>query len=242
MKRNMNVKLSVVGAALALAWASPGEARVSKIVIDRTETPLCVQRNQAGVCTATDPLYEGVTGRAFGELDPHDHQNSEITDLKKAKRNSRGKVEYVATFFIVKPIDMASTSGLMWHDVPNRGGRITISADLRAQGDIGLSSAWQGDNAGNGPGQATVVPPDAWSATPVTPTNNEWVATPVIQGVTGKILGRIINRSGLDAQPLNVMGNPIPYFPVGTFNPANKGFPSNAGASLTTILHETIDA
>jgi hypothetical protein len=51
--------------------------------------------------------------------------------------------------------------------------------------------------------------------------------------VTGQIFGRIINRSGLGAQALNVMGNPIPYFPV---DPA-----SNAGATLTTHLHETIN-
>ena len=36
----------------------------------------------------------------------------------------------------------------------------------------------------------------------------------MLTGVTGQILGRIINRSGPDAQPLNVMGNPIPYFPA----------------------------
>ena len=34
------------------------------------------------------------------------------------------------------------------------------------------------------------------------------------RGVTGQIFGRIINRSGLDVAPLNVMGNPIPYFPA----------------------------
>jgi len=48
-----------------------------------------------------------------------------------------GKVEYIASFFIVKPVDMAQASGIMWHDVPNRGGRITITADLRAQKDVG---------------------------------------------------------------------------------------------------------
>ena len=36
----------------------------------------------------------------------------------------------------------------MWHDVPNRGGRITIGPLERATGDIGLSSGWQGDNSG----------------------------------------------------------------------------------------------
>jgi hypothetical protein len=147
MKRKA-LGVAALAAATSLAWTIPGEAGVSKVVIDRTENPLCVQRNTAGACTATDPLYEGLYGRAFGELDPLSRFNDEITDLRDAQRNVRGKAEYVSSFFIVKPIDMSKSSGLMWHDVPNRGGRITISSDLRAQGDVGLSSAWQGDNAG----------------------------------------------------------------------------------------------
>src|SRR5207247_8179841 len=102
----------------------------------------------------------------------------------------KGKAQYIASFFVVKPIDMSTSSGLLWHDVPNRGGRITISSDLRAQRDVGVSSGWQGDNAG-----ATVVPSNASSPTPVTPSSNEWVKTPVLSDVTGQVLGRIINRS-----------------------------------------------
>ena len=218
-----------IAAALAVAWTCGAEARVTKIVVDQRVSP--------AFCTGTPPVcpsfgaagqYETITGRAFGELDPHDSQNEEITDLQKAQRNPDGKVEYVATFHIVKPIDMTKSSGLMWHDVPNRGGRITISSDLRTQGDVGLSSAWQGDNAG-----ATAVPATAWSATPVPPTNNEWVATPVITGTTGRIVGRIVNRNGLNAAPLNVMGNPIPYFPLNSND--------NSGAVLTIHTKETID-
>ena len=37
----------------------------------------------------------------------------------------------------------------MWHDVPNRGGRITLAAASAAGGDIGLTSGWQGDNSGD---------------------------------------------------------------------------------------------
>ena len=209
-----------LAAAVALAWAPPSDARVTRIVVDLTQ-PLAGQ-------TAGETPYETLTGRAFGELDPGDRHNDEITDLALAQRNANGKAEYVATFFVVKPVDMSRSSGLMWHDVPNRGGRITISSDLRMQGDIGLSSGWQGDNAGG-----TAVPANASSATPVTPSSNEWVKTPVITGTTGQILGRIINRSGLGAQPLNVMGNPIPYFPA---NPAD-----NSGATLTVHLKETIN-
>jgi len=234
MKPKLSRVSTVVGIVAALAWAAPADARVTKIIIDSKVSP--------AFCTGTPPVcpnfgeagqYETLTGRAFGELDPHDSQNEEITDLKKAKRNKKGKVEYIATFHIVKPIEMKNSSGLMWHDVPNRGGRINISTDLRTQGDIGLSSAWQGDNAGNAPGTATIVPANAWSETPVTPTNNEWVAVPVITGVTGKIFGRIINRSGLNAAPLNVMGNPIPYFPFSTTD--------NTGAVLTIRTNETIN-
>src|SRR5215510_8427793 len=208
-----------VAAAVALAWAPPSDARVTRIVIDRTQA-----------LTGQTVPYETVTGRAFGELDPHDFQNSEITDLKKAKRNANGKVEYISSFFIVKPVDMSQSSGLLWHDVPNRGGRVTISTDLRSSGDVGLSSAWQGDNAG---ASATAVPANADSPTPVAPTDNEWVKTPVVTGVTGDIIGRIINRSGLNAAPLNVMGNPIPYFPADVN--------SNAGDTLTVHTKETID-
>jgi len=227
-------------AAAALAWAPHGDARVTRIVIDSKVSP--------AFCTGTPPVcptfgdigqYETLTGRAFGELDPHDPQNGEITDLKRAKRNAKGKVEYVATFHIVKPIDMARASGLMWHDVPNRGGRINITTDLRTQGDVGLSSAWQGDNAG-----ATTVPPaaDVWSPTPLaTIRANEWVAVPVITGVTGKIFGRIINRpngttlpnSNPRNQPLNVMGNPIPYFPADSAD--------NSDAVMTIRIQETIN-
>ena len=196
--------------------AAPALARVTRIVIDAGPTPL-----------AADATYQTITGRAFGELDPNDPKNTLITDIALAPRNANGKVEYITSFFIVKPIDMSQSSGVLWHDVPNRGGRITITADLRAFKDIGLSSGWQGDNAG-----ATAVPVNAASLTAVAPSNNEWVKTPVLSGVTGRMLGRIVNRSGTN-QPLNVMGNPIPYFPANSAD--------NTGAVLKTILKETVD-
>src|SRR5437016_2700394 len=202
-------------AAAFAVWGPSADARVTKIVIDRAATPL-----------AGDATYETITGRAFGELDPMDSHNSIITDITLAPRNANGMVEYIATFFIVKPVDMSKSSGLLWHDVPNRAGRITISSDLRAQFDVGVSSGWQGDNAG-----ATVLPANASSPTPVTPSSNEWVKTPVLTGTTGMIMGRIVNRTGPGAQPLNVMGNPIPYFPA----------TDQSNATLTTHTKETVN-
>jgi hypothetical protein len=210
-----------IAAATALAWAPPGEARVTRIVIDTT-VPI------------SGTTYEELTGRAWGELDPRDPKNALITDIKLAPRNARGKVEYIASFRIRKPVDMSQSSGLMWHDVPNRGGNVNLTADLLAARDLQLLSGWQGDNAG-----ATRLPPNvdclppyvAPCAAPVF--TNHYVKTPVLTGTTGKILARIINRTGPNAAPLNVMGNPIPYFPA--------DLASNVGDTMTIVTHETID-
>jgi alpha/beta hydrolase family protein len=207
-------------AVALLACASPTDARVTRIVIDET------------VDVVGQP-YEQLTGRAFGELDPRDPQNALITDIELAPRNASGKVEYIASFRIRKPKDLSLASGLLWHDVPNRGGNVNLTPDLFAAGDMQLLSGWQGDNAG-----ATAVPANAHCIPPyVAPCDapaftNHYVKTPVLTGVTGQIFGRIINRSGLGAQPLNVMGNPIPYFPADST--------ANTGAVLKTITHETI--
>src|SRR5262245_16291218 len=210
---------ATAGVAL-LALARQADARVTRIVIDST-TPIAGQP------------YEQLTGRAFGELDPRDSQNRLITDIKLAPRNKNGKVEYIASFRIRKPTDLSTTSGLIWHDVPNRGGDVGLTADLFAAKDMQLLSGWQGDNAGATavPANATCVPPYvAPCAAPAF--NNHYVVTPVLEGVTGKILARIINRNG-PAAPLNVMGNPVPYFPANTAN--------NARDTLTIVTNETIN-
>jgi hypothetical protein len=216
---NRTLQLLSCAAAVALAWAPPVHARVTRIVIDSV-TPIAGQP------------YEQLTGRAFGELNPYSRLNSEITDLRNAPRNSHGRVEYIASFRIRKPVDLGTSSGLMWHDVPNRGGDVAFPADSFAAGDMQLLSGWQGDNAGGTRLPANVdCLPGAGCTAPAF--SNHYVKTPVLAGTTGRILGRIINRSGLNGAPLNVMGNPIPYFPA---DPNN-----NAGDTLTTHLSETIN-
>ncbi|MCA1826531.1 MAG: hypothetical protein LC689_06275, partial [Myxococcales bacterium] len=208
-----------IAAAILAAWAPGSQARVVKIVVDRI-TPL----------TGQNIPYETVIGRAWGELDPKDSHNALITDIALAPTNTNGMVEYIASFVVVKPVDLSLSSHLLWHDVPNRGGRIIISTDLRNSHDIGLSSGWQGDNAGG-----TTVPANADQATPITTattTDNEWVKAPVLAGVTGRLTGRIVNRNGLNAAPLNVMGNPIPYFPANVND--------NSGDVLKVHLKETV--
>src|SRR2546430_9940660 len=96
---------AAVAAAVA-AWTSNSDARVTKVVVDKIESPLCLTRNSDRVCTSSDPNYETITGRAFGALDPLDEHNALITDISAAPRVD-GKAQYIASFFVVKPIDMS---------------------------------------------------------------------------------------------------------------------------------------
>ena len=67
---------------------------------------------------------------------------------------------------------MSKSSHLLWHDVPNRGRRITIVEAERRSGDIGLSSGWQGDSSGN------TVPGE----------NNDYVIVPVARNLDGSLV------------------------------------------------------
>src|SRR5579871_6321720 len=138
-----NTLLTTSALCAAALAVSDAQARVTRITIDNRTSPAfnAVSFGPAG-------QYETLTGRAYGELDPKDPHNAIITDIQLAPKNARGMVEYMATFQIVKPVDMTKASHLMWHDVPNRGGRLTIVAAERNLGDVGLSSGWEGDNSG----------------------------------------------------------------------------------------------
>ncbi len=195
-----------VSSALALvlcsALCAPAQARVTRIVIDET-IPMATPAGSSPPPIA----YEQVAGRAFGELDPKLPGNAIIQDIELAK-DADGKVRYVASFVIYKPVDMRQASGLMWHDVPNRGRVFPVAPQELALGDIELASAWQGDNAGQ-----TAIK-DKASAN-----GFQWLKLPVARGangaaVTGEVMGRIVNRSGPASQALIVQTNPVPYKPV----------------------------
>jgi Alpha/beta hydrolase domain len=191
-------KLSLVG-LLATLLITTAQARVVRIVIDETK-PL-PEAESGGVPS------EQIAGRAFGELDATLPANAIINDILLA-RDPDGKVRYIATFVITRPRDASKASGMMWHEVPNRGVRRPNVPAERANGDIDLTSAWQGDNAGN-----TAVRSAAGVELP------HWLKLPIARNpdgsaVSGEVFGRIVNRSGAGSQPLIVQSNPVPYKPA----------------------------
>lgn len=198
----------------SLLMCTSAQARVTKIVIDETLAMAPATNSPPAPATGAQTFvngskipYEIIAGRAFGELDPTLPQNALIQDIELAK-DADGKVRYVASFVLYKPIDSKQASGMLWHDVPNRGRVFPFAPQEQAFGDILLASAWQGDNSG-----ATTVRPTA------SVKGLQFLQVPVArlakgEAVTGEVFGRIVNRSGMNSQPLLVQTNPVPYKPA----------------------------
>jgi hypothetical protein len=67
--------------------------------------------------------YEFITGIATGEVSPANPQNSVITDIQLAPRNTRGNVVYQHNFYILQPLDFSKGNRKMMYEPPNRGGK-----------------------------------------------------------------------------------------------------------------------
>ncbi len=229
----------VAGLLIGVAYPMVSDARVTRIVIDEKVSPAfckgdaCPAYGDAGA-------YEQIAGRAYGELDPRDPLNALIQDIDLV-RAADGKVRYVATFVITKPVDDTRASGMLWHEVPNRGRPVLLSVQERRFGDIGLATAWQGDNAGMSAMLGTTVR-DTMAVGA-----NHWLQLPFVKQpdgspVTGAVFARIVNRSGTAAQPLIVQTNPVPYMPA-TLDTRKAKLVSRAHESMDgTVKGETVIA
>src|SRR5258706_2143352 len=153
-----------------------------------------------------------------------------IQDIELGK-DADGKVRYVASWVLTLPVDASKISGLMWQDVPNRGSPLTIVVAERNFGDVGLASAWQGDNSAINAANGTAGRPTELVG------GRHFVQVPVARNpdgsaVTGQVFGRIVNRSGLGAQALIVQTNPVPYMPASL---------DTTKATLVSRDHETME-
>jgi hypothetical protein len=197
-------------------FAAPAQAKVKRIVIDKakSESPA-----YGGKTFGSVGAYEKLVGHAYGELDPKDPHNSIITDIQLAPRNAHGMVEYVATFTLFKPVDMAKASNVLLYDVVNRGRKLEqVGSD---RGYSYLFSGWQGDIP-EGSGPAGREP--------------ETIQVPVAHNpdgstITGPVLARFVNIEGNTA-PLIVYSRPVPYLPATL---------DTSAAKLISFTSENID-
>ncbi|MDP3718768.1 MAG: alpha/beta hydrolase domain-containing protein [Acidobacteriota bacterium] len=200
---------SVCLAACVLLFGSAAHADVVTLVVEKREA----------FSSAGRP-YEKLTGRFYGELDARHPLNAVITDIEYAPRNARGRVEYSATFTILKPVDMTGATGILFYQVPNRG-RSGIEgggyfADFRSQGHVLVASGWQADIAA-GAGIETMVTPVA--------------RNPDGSSITGPVMSRIADApAGSNTQAI-IRGRV-----TGTATPASL---DPAKATLTRRASET---
>ena len=143
MRPFARVAAAVAFLVAAIGGTSPSHAYVQQIIIDGTSTanynPIPLGSSTPGTALS----YTIYTGRIIGSLSPTNPLNSVITDLNLAPQ-SGGSVTYTAVFSILTPTNPAQRSGLLIHEVPNRGGN-AVNTNALIQGATYVQSGWQGD-------------------------------------------------------------------------------------------------
>lgn len=71
--------------------------------------------------------YEKIVGKLHLEVDPDDPANQRVADLKLARRNADGNVEFWTDFFLLKPADPTRGNRRLFYDVNNRGNKLAMS-------------------------------------------------------------------------------------------------------------------
>ncbi|MDB5873758.1 MAG: hypothetical protein JWQ07_3200 [Ramlibacter sp.] len=184
MKFHQRIALPCLAIALAAA-ATAAQARVARITIDKVDA------------LSDGSGYEVLRGRAFGTLDPAAAGNALITDIEFAPRNAQGQVEYVTTFSLHKPVDMAKASGVLWYELVNRAGPLRTFDSMASSGHVTLMNGWQGD-----------IAPTAANYTVQVPVARNADGSPI----TGMVLARLADvPAGSASRPLAMLANAIPY-------------------------------
>jgi hypothetical protein len=70
--------------------------------------------------------YEKIVGVARFAVDPAHPANRAIVDLDKAARNAQGSVEFESDFYILAPRDPRRGNGALFHEVNNRGLKLSL--------------------------------------------------------------------------------------------------------------------
>ncbi|OLB93060.1 MAG: hypothetical protein AUH30_20905 [Candidatus Rokubacteria bacterium 13_1_40CM_68_15] len=136
---------TILALVLLTLVAGTAEARIVKVVIDRTE-PFA-----ASSPFGTAGAYVRITGTAYGDLDPARPENAVIVNLDRAPRNAWGLVEYDVDFYLMRPADPALGSGKLLYEVTNRGRKLLLPFMNEATATAGaVNDPATAQDAGNG--------------------------------------------------------------------------------------------
>jgi hypothetical protein len=130
----MMVSRIVAAVLLVCAASLPVAAEVVRVEV-RSRADLL-----EGKPFGTSGPYEKLAGRIYFEVDPSNDANKIITDIDKAPRNARGRVEFSADFFLMKPKQIERGNGTVLYEVSNRGGKGMLGFYNHAAGSLDPAS------------------------------------------------------------------------------------------------------
>jgi len=114
------IRIAVAAFTLCMPWSAAIEAAITRLEIDKVEPAFGGRRFEpVGV-------YERMTGRAHGEVDPRGPKNAISQDIALAPRSARGMVEYTTDIDILRPREAARGNGLLLVEVHNRGNKLAL--------------------------------------------------------------------------------------------------------------------
>ena len=113
------VQLSITSRVLVLFFllVSTAFAEVARIEVD-SRSDLLVGR-PFGLAAS----YEKLAGKVYFEIDPGNPANQIIADINYAPVNAKGKVEFAAAFFLIKPKNIERGNGTLLFGASNRGSK-----------------------------------------------------------------------------------------------------------------------
>ena len=184
----------------------PLQARITRIVIDRTESPTF-----RGESFGDAGQYEKLVGRAYGEISPFHPLNGGITDIMLAPRDG-GYVQYMTTFYLLKPVDKRRSNGLLFYSAPNRGDKRAFNALNQ-----GLSSSNDPTSAGDGLAmrRGYSILWSGWQGDVQPGNNRETIAVPIAKNPDGSPITGPVRMELLPTAATSTWDYPL-YPPVET--------------------------
>ena len=193
----MKLKLVATGALFIVVFSTGLQARVVKLRVDRREAVL------DGKSFGSAGPYERLVGKVEFALDPDLPINQNIVDLKLARRNQRGEVEFTSDFYMLKPLDAARQNGRLLYEVGNRGGKSLLQRFQAARGSRDPKTETEfGDGALMKQGYTLLWMGWQWDVPEGQMRMDMPIATDHGKPITGLVRGNFIPNDSSALQPL----------------------------------------
>lgn len=116
--------------ALFSAAVGPAEARVLRVEVESRDPVL------DGTSFGSHGAYELLRGTIVFAVDPAHPRHQSIVDVRRAPRNSTGRVRTRANFAVLQPVDPETCRGTGLVEVSNRGGKFSLPYFNRATASL----------------------------------------------------------------------------------------------------------